>query len=349
MKVAITGGAGFIGCNAAEYYSKRGNEVFVFDNLSRRGSESNLKFLKANYPDNIKFCKGDITNPELNNKLKETLSGSDLILHLAAQVAVTTSVKDPREDFQINNLGTFNVLETVRELKEKNGENPTLIYASTNKVYGGMEEIKIGEGQSSYHYEDLPKVISEKQNLDFHSPYGCSKGAGDQYVRDYHRIYGLDTIVMRQSCIYGRRQFGVEDQGWVAWFTIANALKKPITIFGDGKQVRDVLWVDDLINAYEMARKNIDKTKGQCYNVGGGSNNKMSLLKLVSQLEDLSKRKMEVSYDDWRPGDQKVCIMDIGKAKRDFGWEPSVNPQQGVNKLYGWVNDNLEEVSYFFK
>ncbi len=346
MSILIIGGAGFIGCNAADYYANKGDNVVIYDNLSRKGTVANLDYLQKKHGDKISFIQGDIRIDQDLNKLEKILPGTNLILHLAAQVAVTTSVENPQEDFEINALGTFNILEKIRKMKDETGNNPTLIYASTNKVYGGMEDIKIIEGEEFYYYEDLPNGIEEDRLLDFHSPYGCSKGAGDQYVRDYSRIYGLNTVVMRQSCIYGERQFGVEDQGWVAWFTIANNISRPISIYGDGKQVRDVLWAEDLIDAYDLAHKKIDIAKGKCYNIGGGPENKMSLLQLVDKLE--KHNKFDKKFDDWRPGDQKVCIMNISKAKNELGWEPKISPEEGVNRLNDWVQSNIEEIQKFF-
>src|SRR3989344_3100419 len=344
MKVSITGGAGFIGCNAAEFYAKKGDSVLIVDNLSRKGARSNLEYLFENYK-NISFLEGDIIDSFFTeNNLYSQMKGSELVLHLAAQVAVTKSITNPREDFNTNDLGTFNVLEAMRKLKEKDNENPVFIYSSTNKVYGKMEHIPIIDKGQEYDYENLPKGIDENTQLDFYSPYGCSKGTGDQYARDYARMYGLNTIVMRQSCIYGKRQFGVEDQGWVAWFTIANVLDIPVTIFGDGKQVRDVLFADDLINAYELASQSISKTRGQVYNIGGGSSNKLSLLNLISKLEKLSGKKISPKFAGWRPGDQKVCIMDISKAERDFGWKPKISPEEGVSGLYSWIEGNKDEI-----
>ncbi len=260
----------------------------------------------------------------------------DVALHLAAQVAVTTSVAEPREDFEINALGTFNVLEAVRVNKLK----PVLIYASTNKVYGGMTDIRTVERNGRYEYADLPQGIGEERLLDFHSPYGCSKGAADQYVRDYARIYGLRTVVFRQSCIYGYRQFGVEDQGWVAWFTIAAALGKPITIYGDGKQVRDVLFVEDLAGAYDLAVQKINVASGQVYNIGGGAQQCMSLLELLAMIERFFGKKIERSHSDWRPGDQPVFVCDISKAQRELGWKPKASVEEGVRRLYDWVVAN---------
>jgi CDP-paratose 2-epimerase len=248
----------------------------------------------------------------------------------------TTSVADPRTDFEINALGTFNLLEAVR----LSGQRPAFLFASTNKVYGGMEDVPVVERDGAYDYESLPFGVDESRQLDFHSPYGCSKGAADQYVLDYARIYGLPTVVFRQSCIYGTRQFGVEDQGWVAWFVIAAVTGRPITIYGDGKQVRDVLFVEDLLDLYEAAIERIDEVKGNAYNVGGGPGNRMSLLQLVAKLERMLGREIPLSFSDWRPGDQRVFVADIRKAKQDLGWTPKVSPDEGVRKLLDWVVEN---------
>ncbi|HEX2978697.1 MAG TPA: NAD-dependent epimerase/dehydratase family protein, partial [Anaerolineaceae bacterium] len=257
--VMVTGGAGFIGSNYVARLLKRGEHVTVYDNLSRAGAKMNLVWLRQTFgQDAFELVQGDVRDADL---LARTARQADLIVHLAAQVAVTTSVVDPREDFSINAQGTFNLLEAARA----SGRNPVVIYASTNKVYGGMEDVRVVEDQNGYIYADYPNGIPETMPLDFHSPYGCSKGTGDQYVRDYHRIYGLPTVVMRQSCIYGPRQFGVEDQGWVAWFLIAAVTGKPISIYGDGKQVRDILFVEDLLNAYDAAIDHIDGCAGQIF------------------------------------------------------------------------------------
>ena len=224
--------------------------------------------------------------------LKKAATGMDVIFHLAGQVAVTSSVKHPRQDFESNALGTFNALEAARLV----GNDPIFVFASTNKVYGGMEEVNVVEKSTRYCYADLPFGIPETQPIDFHSPYGCSKGGADQYIIDYARIFGLKTVVFRQSCIYGTRQFGIEDQGWVSWFVIATTLNKPLKIFGNGKQVRDVLFVEDLIKCYELAIENIDKTSGNAYNIGGGPNYCMSLLELINYLEEFHGKKIEYSY-----------------------------------------------------
>ncbi len=336
MKIVITGGAGFIGTNLAAAMAKQGNQVVVFDNLSRRGTEENAKWLTEQFP-NITLEKGDLrTDQEIMNRI---VSDADAVYHLGGQVAVTTSVKDPREDFDINALGTFNLLEAVRQHAK---HNPVFIYTSTNKVYGGMEDVVIEEQDGRYMYKDYPNGIAENQLIDFHSPYGCSKGAADQYVRDYARIYGLRTVVFRQSCIYGPRQFGIEDQGWVAWFTIATLADKAITIYGDGKQVRDVLYIDDLVRAFTMATEQIEKTAGKIYNIGGGPTNTMSLLELVDFLKEYHAKDIQPSFGDWRPGDQPVYISDISKAKAEFDWEPSVTAKDGVKNLTEWVRANKE-------
>ena len=335
MKILITGGAGFIGANCAVHFAKKRHDVVIFDNLSRMGSEKNLEWIKSE--DSVDFVKGDIRSYDDLVDVITQKGSFGLILHLAAQVAVTTSVVSPREDFEINALGTFNLLEAIRQ----HNIEATVIYASTNKVYGEMKDLCIIEKNGRYMYQDLAEGVNEKRNLDFHSPYGCSKGAADQYCKDYFRIYGLKTIVMRQSCIYGYRQFGVEDQGWVAWFCIAAVLGKPITIYGDGKQVRDVLFIDDLIHAFELAYENRDRASGKVYNVGGGPQNTLSLHELIAHLEELKGKKIPLTYEDWRPGDQKVFIGNISLAENEFGWKPVVTTDEGVEKLYRWVYENI--------
>ena len=334
-KILIIGGAGFIGINAASYFLNKNYQVTIFDNFSRPGSRENVTWLKKNKKGNLKIVKGDIC---LNTtKLKNALAKADLVLHLAGQVAVTTSVTDPKTDFQINALGTLNVLEAMRQ----SGNNPVLIYSSTNKVYGHLADVKIDKKATRYAFRNLKHGVSEKRGLDFYSPYGCSKGSADQYVRDYSRIYGLNTIVFRQSCIYGPHQHGVEDQGWVAWFIIALTQGKKITIYGDGKQVRDLLHIDDLLKAYEQAFQNIKTTKGQIYNIGGGHKNTISIWQEFKPiLEKLFQRKISVSYSDLRPGDQLIYVSDIRKAKRDFGWVPKIGIKQGIKNLYSWIQEN---------
>ncbi len=261
-----------------------------------------------------------------------------MVVHLAGQVAVTTSVIHPQEDFEINAQGTLNVLEAARN----STQNPIVLYASTNKVYGGMEDIQVVENANNYRYLDYPHGISEEFPLDFHSPYGCSKGSGDQYVRDYHRIYGLPTVVLRQSCIYGPRQFGVEDQGWLAWFIIAVLTGKQISIYGNGKQVRDVLFVNDLLDAYDASIENIDTAAGRIYNIGGGSEQMISVWKEFSPiLEEMLNKKIPVAWGDWRPGDQKIYVSDIRKAQNELGWEPKISVRDGLQLLFNWAQNNI--------
>lgn len=333
----ITGGAGFIGSNYAVKLIKSGADVTIFDNLSRKGAESNLKWLEKEAGKNsFQFIKGDIRDFE---EIKKVAVGKEIIIHLAAQVAVTTSVEDPRFDFEVNAGGTFNVLEAARQNKNQ----PIMIYASTNKVYGELEDLEIIEEPTRYQFKSLKNGVNESHSLDFHSPYGCSKGAGDQYVRDYCRMYDLPTIVFRQSCIYGTRQFGVEDQGWVAWFVIAVLKKHPLRIYGNGKQIRDLLFIDDLLNAYDLAINKIDISKGKIYNIGGGSSNAISIWMEFSKiLEEVSGFKIPVEYHDWRPGDQKAYISDISKIHAELGWTPEVSVQEGISRLYQWASINKD-------
>jgi len=331
----ITGGAGFIGSNYVARLLNRGEKVTVYDNLSREGNYRNLEWLEEMYgKESFRTIIGDIRNADM---LADSVKGADVIVHLAAQVAVTTSVVDPRDDFECNALGTFNVMEAAR----LTGHKPIVLYASTNKVYGGMEDVRIIEEDGAYRYAKMPHGVPETFPLDFHSPYGCSKGTGDQYVRDYHRIYGIPTVVFRQSCIYGLRQFGVEDQGWIAWFIIAAETGKPIMIYGDGKQVRDVLFVDDLLDAYDAAIAKINVVAGQVFNVGGGTGNMLSVWsEFGPMLEELRGKPLPVGRGDWRPGDQKIYVSDIRKAQSMLGWSPKTSVREGVEKLYNWVRQN---------
>ncbi len=332
-KVLITGGAGFIGSNLADYLLRRDYDVSVFDNFVREGTKSNADWLIQKYP-LMKVITGDVRNEK---DLLSAVKDQDVVIHLAAQVAVTTSVTDPRTDFDINALGTFNMLEAVR----KNGRRPIVIFSSTNKVYGGMENVKIIEKKTRYAYKNLPFGVSEKEMLDFHSPYGCSKGAADQYIRDYERIYDIPTVVFRQSCIYGPRQFGVEDQGWVAWFIITLTLGKKITVYGDGKQVRDILFVEDLVRLFETAIRKIKISRGKIYNVGGGMKNTMSVWHEFGPiLTKLFGRQILVNFSDWRPGDQKVFISDIRYVEKELGWKPKFAADEGIEKLFTWVQNH---------
>jgi CDP-paratose 2-epimerase len=333
----VTGGAGFIGANYAHRLLGRGEEVAIYDDLSRHGTEANVAWLRGEHGEGgFRLVVADVRD---GGALVEAARDADVIVHMAAQVAVTTSVEDPRSDFEINALGTFNALEAAR----LSGRSPIFLYASTNKVYGGMEDAAVVEEETRYRYRDLLHGVPETQPLDFHSPYGCSKGTGDQYVRDYARIYDLPTVVFRQSCIYGPRQMGVEDQGWIAWFIIAAVTGKPITIYGDGKQVRDVLFVDDLLDVYDASIAHIDRAAGQVYNIGGGPDYTMSVwTEFGPLLRQALGRSIPVASGDWRPGDQKVYVSDIRKAQHDLGWAPRVGVEEGVRRLVDWVVENRE-------
>ncbi|MCL5266460.1 MAG: GDP-mannose 4,6-dehydratase [Chloroflexi bacterium] len=335
MKALVTGGAGFIGCNLADRLLRRGESVIIYDNLSRRGADANLAWLRQVHGGAFGFAQGDLRDYP---RLLEAARGVEVVYHLAGQVAVTSSVIDPRGDFEANALGTFNALEAARLV----GDNPIFLFASTNKVYGAIDA-EVVEEPTRYVLPGWPHGIPETQPLDFHSPYGCSKGSGDQYVRDYARIYGLRSVVFRQSCIYGTRQFGIEDQGWVAWFVIAAVQGKPITIYGDGKQVRDVLFVDDLLDAFDAAVSRIDVARGQIYNIGGGPGNTMSVWQEFGPLlSELLGREIEVSCGDWRPGDQLIYVSDIRKAYHDLGWQPKIGVREGITRLHEWVVANRE-------
>jgi len=342
-KVLVTGGAGFIGSHVAEYYAKRDGEVIALDNLSRaeilgvsqKEALYNWNRLK-NDSGNVKLIKGDVREFE---KVEEAARDVNAIIHTAAQVAVTTSVKDPSMDLEINIQGTFNVLEAARKSKQ----SPAIIFCSTNKVYGtNVNKISIKEDEERYRYEDEKYVDGIPENFPIdqceHSPYGCSKLAADLYVQDYAHTYGLKTGVFRMSCIYGERQFGVEDQGWVAWFTIATLLNKPITIYGNGKQVRDILHISDLIKAYDaFINSNL---KHEVFNIGGGPKNTLSLLQLLDLLQQLTGKRSKVRFQDWRPSDQKVYISDTRKAQNKLGWKPTINPKQGIKQLINWISQN---------
>ena len=333
MRALITGGAGFIGCNLARHLASRGHEVRVLDSLARPGSERNLAWLRDTLG-GLDFVQADTRDAAA---VARAAADRDAIFHFAAQVAVTSSVTDPVHDFEVNARGTLNVVEAARQ------SGSAVFYTSTNKVYGGMDDVPVVELPTRYAYADLPQGTSEQQPLDFHSPYGCSKGAADQYVRDYARIYGLRTVVFRMSCIYGTRQFGNEDQGWVAHFLIAAVLGRPITIYGDGKQVRDLLFVDDLVRAFELAWERLDTTSGRVYNVGGGPANTLAVwTEFGPLLAELLGRAVPVEYGPWRPGDQKVYVTDVRRAAAEFGWQPTVSAREGVTRLLHWVQDNRD-------
>ena len=335
MRILITGGAGFIGSNLAAHFTRAGHAVTIFDNFSRRGADSNRAWLESSLAAGPAVIRGDVRDADA---IAQAAREQDVIFHLAGQVAVTTSVTDPRRDFEDNAVGTFNTLEAAR----LSGRQPIFVYTSTNKVYGGMEEARIVEQPTRYAFADMPSGVSESWPLDFYSPYGCSKGAGDQYVRDYHRIYGLPTVVFRQSSIYGPRQFGIEDQGWIAFLAICAATGRPITIYGDGKQVRDILYIDDLARAFEAAVAHIDRAAGRVYNIGGGPKRTLTIWTETGPLlERLAGHPLQVRYSDWRPGDQRIYVSDIARARAELGWEPMVEPEQGVQRLWEWIQANI--------
>lgn len=337
--ILIFGGAGFIGSNWASWLLENTNSnVHIFDNLSRQGVRHNLQSLRNSVRDSSRL---KISIADVRDQVQVTAAVRDAqeIFHFAAQVAVTTSMDDPQHDFDVNLRGTFNILEAIR----KAGHKPFLLFTSTNKVYGKLGSHAIVSTPTRYEFRDIAGV-SELQPLDFHSPYGCSKGAADQYVHDYARIFDIPAVVFRMSCIAGQRQLGNEDQGWVAHFLYSALQKLPLVIYGDGRQVRDVLSVDDLVRAFDLVRKNQSVTRGQVYNVGGGLNNSTSLLELIAQIELLTERKVPFVLDEARPGDQLVYVTEYSKLRRDTGWSPQLSVLQTLDRIYEWWNRNREIV-----
>ncbi len=335
-KWLVTGGAGFIGANVTQALAARGVHVVAIDNVSRPSAPLNVDWLKQEVGDAFALVVADVRDAAAVESVFAANSDADVVLHLAGQVAVTTSVADPREDFESNALGTFNVLEAARQFVPE----AVFLNAATNKVYGQLERHRVEERETRYVDLDYPHGVPETCPLDPHSPYGCSKAAADAYAVDYARIYGLRTISLRQSCIYGPRQFGIEDQGWVAWFAIAARLGLPVTLYGNGKQVRDLLHVDDLIALYMRAAERADVCAGRAYNVGGGPANSLSLLELLDRLDDVN-----VSYAAPRAGDQRVFVADVSRARDELGWEPSVSIDDGVPALLAWVDSNADLVA----
>lgn len=339
MRALITGGLGFIGSNLADRLLRDGQDVALFDNASRAGVRHNLAWLRQRHGKRARFVEGDVRDFD---SLRQAMKHRDTVYHLAAQVAVTTSVSHPLEDFSINARGTLNALEAARRMKPM----PWFVFTSTNKVYGGMERVRVVERKTRYEMPGYPHGIPETFPLDFHSPYGCSKGAADQYVRDYYRIYGLPTLVFRMSCVYGPRQFGNEDQGWLAHFVLAAARRGRLVIYGDGKQVRDLLFVDDLVEALVLAPRRRDHAAGKVFNLGGGPTNAISVWAEGGRLVQDSVGSMpRVKFSDWRPGDQRVYISDIRKAARQLGWRPRVSPREGIKRLAAWAEEALDILS----
>jgi len=329
--ILITGGAGFIGTNLAHRFLGDGKAVTILDNLKRPGVENNLDWLRRNHGRNLNIRIADIRN-EYN--VREAVNEAEFIYHLAAQVAVTTSLQQPIDDFHTNVGGTMNILEAIR----KTSHRPPIVFTSTNKVYGNLEDKNFISNGQRYIMEQKKK-IDEGQKLDFCSPYGCSKGAADSYIRDYTRSFGLKAAVFRMSCIYGPHQFGTEDQGWVAHFLIQAQKGKPITIFGDGKQVRDILYIDDLVRAFLLTYEKMDIVSGEAYNIGGGYDNSISLKEFIHVIEELTGETITLSYSDWRDGDQKYYVSDSAKFHSATGWEPRYSITEGVQWLYRWLLD----------
>jgi len=328
----ITGGAGFVGANLAHRLLSEKRRVLILDNLSRPGVERNLAWLRDTHPDGLQVTIADVRDAQAVN---EAVARARHVFHFAAQVAVTTSLVDPREDFTINALGTFNVLEAVRAQPEP----PPVVITSTNKVYGGMEDVELRLRGLRYEPCDpaFAHGFGEARRLDFHSPYGCSKGAADQYVLDYARSYGLRAVVFRMSCIYGPHQHGTEDQGWVAHFLMRAAAGRPIVLYGDGMQVRDVLFVEDLVRAFRLAHEHVDALSGRAFNIGGGAANTVSLLELVGMIGELHGRRPQTFFESWRTGDQRWYVSDTRGFTAATGWRPLVSVREGVGKLYNWL------------
>ncbi len=332
--VLVTGGAGFIGCNLADRLAREGHDVLVYDALARAGVETNLAWLKERHPQKISVVIGDICDKAL---IADAASDASAVFHFAAQVAVTTSLTDPRDDFRTNIVGTLNLLEALR----RRDASVPLLFASTNKVYGDLLDVALDATNDAYVPRD-PKIrqngIGEARPLEFHTPYGCSKGAADQYVLDYARSFGVPTAVMRMSCVYGPRQMGTEDQGWVAHFVIRALEGRPISIFGDGRQVRDVLHVDDAVSAYLAAWRRIEDVAGRAFNLGGGPANAVSLRQLLGHVETLVGRPIELTFSNWRAGDQRYYVSDISRATTELGLSKPMPWRAGVADLAQWLD-----------
>lgn len=337
-QVLITGGAGFIGTNLADRLLSAGHKVLLFDNLSRRGSETNLAWLAAKHGSLLQFEKGDVRNFQ---GVRRAVRGASVVFHFAAQVAVTASLANPRYDFEVNAGGTLQLLEAIRELPEP----PVLLFTSTNKVYGALADLDLRCNDLRYapaNGKALANGINEQRNVDFHSPYGCSKGAADQYILDYARTFQLPAVVFRMSCIYGPHQNGTEDQGWVAHFLIRAMDEAAIQIYGDGKQVRDLLYVEDLVDAFELAIHNIDCTAGQAFNIGGGTENSVSLLELLELIRRMRGEPCRVEFDEWRHADQRYYVSDTRKFQAATEWSPRVRVPEGLEMLRLWLAQRTE-------
>jgi CDP-paratose 2-epimerase len=332
-RILVTGGAGFIGTNLTVHLLREGLQVRILDSLARAGSRRNLAWLQQEFPGRIEFLRGDVRD---RSAVGSAVNGVEHIYHLAAQVAVTTSLVDPQADFAVNAQGTLNVLEAARE----SSPQPSLLFSSTNKVYGVLPDVQLQAAGTRYVPADEQlrrSGIDESRRLDFHSPYGCSKGAADQYVLDYSRCYGLSSVVMRMSCIYGPHQDGSEDQGWVAHFARRALAHEPVTIYGDGLQVRDLLFVDDLVAAFESARQHIHAVRGRAFNLGGGVANSASLLEVLDLMEQHTGEPVRRTTGPWRVGDQRYYVSDTADFSKATGWQPRVGVRAGVAALCDWL------------
>lgn len=339
--VLITGGAGFIGCNLAHRLLTEGRLVLLFDNLSRPGVERNLHWLRDAHGAQVEARIADIRD---RAALQRAVTRADQVFHFAAQVAVTTSLEDPVGDFEVNAGGTLNLLEALRRLDNP----PPLVFTSTNKVYGALEDVALTQLDTRYapaSDEVRARGIGENRPLDFHSPYGCSKGTADQYILDYARSFGLPAVVFRMSCIYGPHQFGTEDQGWVAHFLIRAIEDRPIVLYGDGMQVRDVLFVDDLVEAFLLAQRHMSVLSGHAFNIGGGPANTTSLLELLDLIRELHGGKLPLAREGWRTGDQRYYVSDTERFREATGWTPRVGVDEGVRRLYEWLLESRSSLT----
>jgi CDP-paratose 2-epimerase len=343
--VLITGGAGFIGTNLAARLLESGRSVRIFDNLTRAGVEKNLLWLRDTFGARVEVALGDIRD---RDAVDRAVAGVSEVFHFAAQVAVTSSLSDPVFDFSVNAGGTLNLLEAVRALPDR----PPLVFTSTNKVYGDLEDVELVPESSRYvpaDEETRTCGVGEQRSIDFHSPYGCSKGAADQYVLDYARTFGLPAVVFRMSCIYGPHQFGTEDQGWVAHFLIRAIERHPITIYGDGLQVRDILYVDDLVRAFLLAQEHIEQLSGEAFNIGGGPTRTTSLVELVDLIKSLDKGGIQLDFDAWREADQRYYVSDTRKFQQATGWTPRVSVAEGVRALHAWLRATRAPAPHAFE
>lgn len=331
----ITGGAGFVGANLAARLLADGHPVTIYDNLSRPGVERNLHWLRSQSGDALKVCEADTRDARA---LRDAVNGVAQVFHFAAQVAVTSSLTDPVSDFEVNLRGTLNVLEAIRSARHP----PSLVFTSTNKVYGALADVELETTPTRYQprYSHLRETgISERRPLDFHSPYGCSKGGADQYVLDYARSFGINAVVLRMSCIYGPHQFGTEDQGWVAHFLIRALQGRTITVYGDGRQVRDILFIDDLVDAFLAAQAHMPELRGRAFNIGGGPQHTLSLLELLSRIEKLQEHAPRVAHAPWRVGDQRYYVSDTRAFQGATGWRARVSVEDGIARLHEWLRE----------